>query len=99
MISYMIFSNAPGWGVKRKGKRRVKRRVMIFKTFIAPSHLSRGDQAVTAHTSSVPAPPYPIRAEGPDLWYQMQLEDTYYDITYEIYDIIVFNDIIIFMIS
>ena len=46
------------------------------KTFIAPSHLSRGDQAVTAHTSSVPAPPYPIRAEGPDLWYQMRLEDT-----------------------
>jgi hypothetical protein len=45
-------------------------------TFIAPSHLSRGDQAVTAHTSSVPAPPYPIRAEGPDLWYQMRLEDT-----------------------
>ena len=44
--------------------------------FIAPSHLSRGDQAVTAHTSSVPAPPYPIRAEGPDLWYQMRLEDT-----------------------
>jgi hypothetical protein len=48
----------------------------IQNTFIAPSHLSRGDQAVTAHTSSVPAPPYPIRAEGPDLWYQMRLEDT-----------------------
>ena len=47
-----------------------------YTTFIAPSHLSRGDQAVTAHTSSVPAPPYPIRAEGPDLWYQMRLEDT-----------------------
>ncbi len=24
----------------------------------------------------MPAPPYPIRAEGPDLWYQMRLEDT-----------------------
>ena len=50
--------------------------IHLQKTFIAPSHLSRGDQAVTAHTSSVPAPPYPIRAEGPDLWYQMRLEDT-----------------------
>jgi hypothetical protein len=51
-------------------------RAKLMYTFIAPSHLSRGDQAVTAHTSSVPAPPYPIRAEGPDLWYQMRLEDT-----------------------
>ena len=43
---------------------REQAKVLSFQyTFIAPSHLSRGDQAVTAHTSSVPAPPYPIRVE------------------------------------
>jgi hypothetical protein len=55
---------------------RLRLHRLLLQIFISPSRLLRGDQAVTAHTTSVPPPPCPFRARGPDLWYQMRLGGT-----------------------